>query len=264
MLDFSRKQEKTEAFKPGRNAQLISGKGKSFSQARCEVFMLVFLTFQMALAMSSPNCHSKIFTILSVSKPQWSLRMFADSPRNSDSKSGLLFDALDTPSPFDKGGGGWPNMSISSKPRWWNYNVSELAQSLDPNKWSWFHPRYATKFRGVFPHSKEQKRREFPPPKPLKKYLRSNSYLYSNSHLFTGLSIHICLKIYVACNSDFFVPFIYSQLSIHSRRSATSDIVKCVFKRFRKIQMLSSNWAIKKAMCFFCLHIPGIKMSHPN
>lgn len=111
--------------------------------------------------------------------------LLSDSPRNSDSKSGLLFDALDTPSPFDKGGGGWPNMSISSKPRWWNHHISELAESLDPKKWWWFHPRYATKFRGFFPNSKEQKSREFSPPKPSKKYLHSNPYFYSNSHSYS-------------------------------------------------------------------------------
>lgn len=113
----------------------------------------------------------------------------------SDSKSGLLFDALDTPSPFDKGGGGWPNMSISSKPPWWNHHVSELAQSLDPKKWWWFQPRYATKFRGVFPHSKEQERREFPPPKPLKKYLQ---YVQIHTYIQIHIYIHRIIHTYIS------------------------------------------------------------------
>lgn len=139
--------------------------------------------------------------------------LLSDSPRNSDSKSGLLFDALDTPSPFDKGGGGWPNMSIFSKPRWWNHHISELAESLDPKKWWWFHPRYATKFRGFCPNSKEQKSREFPPPKPSKKYyiqIHMSIQIHIHIHRIIHVSLNMYIYIYIFCLNFilFFVPFI--------------------------------------------------------
>lgn len=244
MLHLGRKQEKTEAFKPGRNAQLISGKGKSFSQARCEVVMLVFLTFHMALAMASPNCHSKIFTILrSVSKPRWSLRMFAEwfevrfafrCPRYTKSlwqRWGWLTKHVDQ-----------LKTTMVKPPRLW---VGAISRS---KKMVMISAKVCNQVQRCFPTFQRTGKERIPSPKALEEIftVRSNSYLYSNSHLYSQDYPYIYILKYMLLEIHIFLfPSFYSQLSIHSRRSATSDIVKCVFKRFRKIQMLSSNWAIK-------------------
>lgn len=257
MLHLSRKQEKTETFKPGRNAQLISGKGKSFSHARCEVVMRIFLTFQMALA---------IFTSLrAVSKPRWSLRMFAEwftkkqrfevrfafrCPRYTKSlwqRWGWLTKHVDQ-----------LKTTMVKPPRLWVGGISRSKKMVMISS------KVCNQVQRCFPTFQRTEKERIPSPKALEEIFAFKFiFIFKFTCIFTGLSIHTYLKIYVEIQI-FLFPSLYSQLSIHSRRSATSDIVKCVFKRFRKIQMLSSNWAIKNAMCFFCLHIPGSKMSHPK
>ena len=198
-------KKKTEAFKPGRNAQLISGKGKSFSQARCEVVMLVFLTFHMALAMASPNCHSKIFTILrSVSKPRWSLRMFAEwfevrfafrCPRYTKSlwqRWGWLTKHVDQ-----------LKTTMVKPPRLW---VGAISRS---KKMVMITAKVCNQVQRCFSTFQRTGKERIPSPKALEEIFTFKFILiFKFTFIFTGLSIHIYLKIYVAWNSYFFVPFI--------------------------------------------------------
>ena len=194
---------RNEAFKPGRNAHLISGR-KTFSQG-----MNMSCDFSWQLQWHHQTSILKSLLLNQCGPVDCLLFWFTEKQRFS--KSGLLFDALDTPSTFDKGGGGWPSqMDVSKNNGTPKSSILIGFSTINHPFWVPLFletPRFwSDQVQRFFPNSKAQKRRELdtsPPQSPWRNiciqdhiYIHTMQYIYN---IFIYIYIFIFIYIYTVC-----------------------------------------------------------------